>query len=48
MVAAKNSNCMVLIQCDGNAKLGKEIIVQDPHNISENGRILKNFINREN
>ena len=48
VAAAKNSNCMVLIQCDANAKLGKEIISKDPHNISQNGRILKDLIEREN
>ena len=39
---------MVLIQCDSNARLGKDIIFQDPHNISENGRILKDLMEREN
>ena len=39
---------MVLIQCDANAKLGKDIIHQDPHQISENGRILKGLLDREN
>ena len=33
--AAKNANCMTLIQMDGNAKLGKNIIKQDPHDITE-------------
>ena len=33
--AAKNTNCMTLIQMDGNAKLGKNIIKQDPHDITE-------------
>ena len=48
VVSAKNSQCMVLIQCDANAKLGKDMISQDPHEISENGRILKDLIEREN
>ena len=48
VVTAKNSQCMVLIQCDANAKLGNDIINQDPHQISENGRILKSLIDREN
>ena len=39
---------MILIQMDGNAKLGKEIISGDPHNISENGRLLANLIESEN
>ena len=36
-----------MLQCDANAKLGKEIINQDPHQISENGRILKGLMDRE-
>ena len=48
IVSAKHLNCMVLIQCDANAKLGREIITQDPHKISENGRVLKDLIYREN
>ena len=45
--AAKNANCMTLIQMDGNAKLGKNIIKQDPHNISENGKLMKDLIESE-
>ena len=45
--SAKNLNCMTLIQMDGNAKLGKTIIKQDPHSISENGKLLKDLIERE-
>ena len=44
IVAAKNSNCMVLAQMDANAKLGKHVIKHDPHDISENGRLLKSLI----
>ena len=47
IISAKNSQCMVLIQCDANAKLGKELISQDPHKISENGQLLKALIERE-
>ena len=46
--AAKNANCMTLIQMDGNAKLGKNIIKQDPHDITENGKLLQDLIEREN
>ena len=45
--AAKSEKCMVLVQLDGNAKLGKNIISQDPHNLSENGRLLLNIIESE-
>ena len=47
IVAGKNSNCMILIQMDGNAKVGKNIISQDPNNMSDNGRLLLELIERE-
>ena len=47
IATAKNSNCMTLIQMDGNAKLGKSIIRQDPNEMSENGRLLRDLIERE-
>ena len=47
IVASKNLNCMKLIKMDGNAKLGKSIISQDPNDISENGRLLRDLIERE-
>lgn len=47
LVPAKNENCMVLIQVDGNAKLGKQVISQDTHVMTENGRLLFNIIERE-
>ena len=47
IAASKNANCMTLIQMDGNAKLGKSIISQDPNDISENGRLLRDLIERE-
>ena len=33
-------DCMVLIEMDANAKLGCEIIVNDPNKMSDNGHIL--------
>ena len=47
IAAAKNCDCLVLIQMDGNAKLGKTVISQDPNDISENGRLLRDLIERE-
>ena len=46
--AAKNANCLTLIEMDANAKLGKNVLKQDPHQISENGKLLKYMIEREN
>ena len=45
--AGKRENCMIVIQLDANAKLGKNIIDKDPHDISENGRLLLSLIERE-
>jgi hypothetical protein len=47
IVSAKSENCMILIEMDANAKLGNEIITQDPHKMSDNGRLLWDLITRE-
>ena len=47
VVSAKSANCMVLIELDANAKLGYELIKDDPNRMSENGRFLKDIIERE-
>ena len=38
---------MILIQMDANAKLGKTVINQDPNEMSENGRLFRDIIERE-
>ena len=48
ITAAKNSNCMVLVQMDANAKVGKNIIPADPNHLSENGRLLLDVLERQN
>ena len=47
ILAAKNADCMILIQMDGNAKMGKNIISKDPNEMSDNGRLLNDLIERE-
>ena len=47
VVSAKEEKCMILIELDANAKLGSKIIRNDPNNISENGRLLRNLIERK-
>ena len=37
----------IVIAEDANAKLGSEIIPNDPHHISENGKLLAGMINRQ-
>ena len=41
-------NCLVLIECDANAKLGPEVIKNDPHPQSENGSCLWSLVQRNN
>ena len=48
VVAAKNENCMVLIQMDANAKVGKCVLRDDPNDLSNNGQLLLDLIDREN
>ena len=41
ILSAKSENCMILIQMDANAKVGRDIIGADPNNITDsNGRQL--------
>ena len=42
------AGCMVLIAEDANAKLGPELLSNDPHPISENGKLLAAMIKRQN
>ena len=48
VLAAKDSNCFVLIQLDANAKIGMENLKNDPHNITANGKIMLDIIKRQN
>ena len=43
---AKLNNKAVIIQMDANSKLGPKVIKGDPHNESENGKLLNDIINR--
>ena len=47
IVAAKNDNCMILIQMDANAKIGKDRIPDDPNEESKNGRIMMEMVERQ-
>ena len=38
---------MILVQMDANAKLGNDVISRDPNKMSDNGRLLKDIIERE-
>ena len=41
IMKAKDDNCMILIEMDANAKVGSDIIKNDPHSITNNGKIMK-------
>ena len=40
VILAQDSDCMVAIEMDANAKVGKEIIKEDPHHQTNNGKLL--------
>ena len=46
IVKCEDSNCGLVIEMDCNAKLGKNINNGDPHDISTNGKILWDIVNR--
>ena len=45
---AKDENCLVIIQLDANAKIGKEHIKNDPNDATANGKILIDLVERHN
>ena len=44
---AKEDGCLILLQLDANAKLGNELIKNDPNSISNNGKILLDLVKRQ-
>ena len=48
MIIAKDENCSVILQCDANAKLGRDIFPRDPHDQSINGSHLYDLVSRNN
>ena len=48
VITAKDENCLVIIQLDANAKIGREKIKDDPNEISANGKILLDMVERQN
>ena len=45
---AEENDCMVLIELDANAKIGKQIIKGDPHESTPNGKLLLEMVDRNN
>ena len=48
VIKAKDEGCLVLIEMDANAKVGKNIINDDPNETSENGKLFLDFVSRQN
>ena len=47
VINAKENECMVVIELDANAKVGKNTIRDDPNHISGNGKIMMDIIERQ-
>ena len=45
---AKDNECLVLVEMDANAKVGNEVIKNDPNPMSSNGKIMLDMIERQN
>ena len=48
IINAKEDDCAVLIELDANAKLGSGIVKNDPHKMSDNGKLLCDILSRQN
>ena len=44
ILSSENAGCHVLVQTDANAKLGPEIVKNDPHQMSSNGKYLRDIL----
>ena len=47
VIVAKEENCMIIIELDANAKIGKENYHMDPNSVSKNGELLLDMVNRQ-
>ena len=47
VMKAKDDDCLILIQMDANAKVGKEIIKDDPNQATNNGKLMLDIIERQ-
>ena len=44
---AMEEGCLIIFQCDANAKVGYSVVKGDPNPMSSNGKILLDLINRK-
>ena len=48
IISAKSESCMIIIQMDANAKVGRNVISSDPNNVTDgNGRQLLEILDRQ-
>ena len=48
VIKAKDDDCFILIEMDANAKVGDKVIKNDPHLMSNNGKIMMDIMDRQN
>ena len=48
ITTAKDDQCLVVLQLDANAKIGKQYIKDDPNDTTANGKILLDVVERQN
>ena len=48
ILKAKDDECLIIIEMDANAKIGKPFIRMDPNQMSNNGRIMLDMFERQN
>ena len=47
IIKARENGCAVLAEFDANAKVGRNVVKNDPNNRSNNGQIMLNMLNRQ-
>ena len=45
---SKDNDCLTLVEMDANAKVGMEVIKNDPHSTTNNGKFLLDLVSRQN
>ena len=47
IIKARDDGCLIMVQTDSNAKLGKEYISRDPNEMSNNGKLMIGMVDRQ-
>ena len=48
IVSAFDNSCFIVIEMDANAKVGNKIIKNDPHDVTNNGKLLLDLVEHQN